>query len=106
MQCLEDVPRALVASAVGAIVRRGVTWMPKPGELKAECARIRRDERSAAARRHLADCPHSGHFVEVVAADGVERAERRPCWKRAQAEMDAIGAPVSAPLQLTEGEAD
>lgn len=96
LQALEDVPRALVAEAVAARVQAGVTWMPKPGELKADCARLRSEARATAAKRILIDCPHTGHWAED--ADG--RVDRCACWQRAQAAMAAIGAPVQAPLLL------
>lgn len=102
MQALEDVPRELVAQAVAARVRAGVTWMPKPGELKADCARLRAEARSEAWQRVMASCAHPRQWVE----NAERRMERCPCWHRGQAAMAAIGAPVQAPLLLEGREAE
>lgn len=99
LQALEDVPRELVAQAVAARVRAGVTWMPKPGELKADCAKLRTEARAAAFKKAVAGCAHAGYWAEN--AQG--QVDRCACWTRGQAAMAAIGAPVQAPL-LLEGE--
>ena len=51
MQALSDCPREIVEEAVAAMVTRGIVWMPKPGELKAECARIVAAKRKEASAR-------------------------------------------------------
>ena len=34
---LADVPRPILEEAIDWLVTRGITWMPKPGDVKAEC---------------------------------------------------------------------
>ena len=100
LQALEDVPRQLVEIAIADRVAAGVTWMPKPGELKGDCAKLRARARREAARSHLEGCDHASHYVDV----GGGTVERCPCWKLAHAAMDAIGAPVQAPLLMRSGD--
>ena len=87
MLSLQDVPEAVLTEAVARLVRRGVTWMPKPGELKAVCADVLTERRTAVAKRHLEDCPHSGHWTE----DAHGRMVRCPCWTRAMDAKREIG---------------
>lgn len=95
-QALEEVPRTIVGEAVFAMVSRGIVWFPKPGELKEECARIVGLKRKAAADRHLAECDHPRHFIEVE-INGVPRMKRCHCWERAQQAMDDVCAPIALP---------
>lgn len=89
---MQDVPPAILEAAVEALVREGVTWMPKPGDLKKKCAEVMAAKRKAAAAVHLDDCGHSSHWIEI---DGVQ--QRCPCWKRAQDAMAAVGQAISLP---------
>lgn len=89
---MQDVPPAILEDAVASLVRQGVTWMPKPGELKAECAKVMAKKRKAAAALHLTDCDHASHFIEI---DG--RNKRCPCWERAQQAMAAVGQAIALP---------
>lgn len=92
MLSMQDVPPAILEAAVVQLVQAGVTWMPKPGELKAECAKVMAVKRKAAAALHLEGCDHSSHFIEV---DG--KNKRCPCWIRAQQAMEAVGQAISLP---------
>jgi len=89
---MQDVPPAILEEAVASLVRQGVTWMPKPGDLKKECASVMAAKRKAAAALHLESCEHSSHFIDV---DG--RMERCPCWKRAQQAMVEVGQAIALP---------
>lgn len=89
---MQDVPPAILEAAVEALVQAGVTWMPKPGELKKKCADVMAAKRKAAAAIHLDDCDHSSHFIEVNG-----RQRRCPCWDRAMQAMDAVGQAIALP---------
>lgn len=92
MLSMQDVPPSILADAVSALLQRGVDWMPKPGDLKTECAKVMAAKRKAAAAVHLQGCDHSSHFIEV---DG--RMQRCPCWKRAQQAMSDVGQAITLP---------
>lgn len=72
-----------------------VKWFkfPKPAEMVELGARIVASRRQAAAARHLADCEHTGHFIE----NSLGRMERCPCWTRAQQAMADVGQPIALP---------
>ena len=89
---LADVPRPILKEAITRIVHRGITWMPKPGEVKDECAKVMAAKRQAAFQLLIEDCDHSSHFEEV---DG--RLQRCACWKRAKAAADAVGQAIALP---------
>lgn len=90
---LADVPRPILKEAIERIVNRGITWMPKPGEVKEECAKVMAAKRKAAAALHLNNCEHSSHFIEGLTG----RMERCPCWKRAQRAMESVGQAIALP---------
>ncbi len=87
---LADVPRPILETAIENLIRRGVAWMPRPGEVKAECAKVVAAQRTAAAKVHLEDCEHSSHFIEIAG-----RVQRCPCWTRAQLAMAQVGQPIA-----------
>lgn len=89
---MQDVPPAILEAAVEQLVREGVTWMPKPGDLKKTCAEVMAAKRKSAAAMHLDGCEHSSHFIEI---DG--RMQRCPCWKRAQEAMANVGQAIALP---------
>lgn len=91
---LQDVSPEILTAAVESLVRQGVTWMPKPGDLKAECAKVMAAKRKAVAAIHLESCDHASHFIEDQAT---KRMKRCPCWDRAQAAMAAVGQPITLP---------
>ena len=92
MISMREVPPMIIEEAVAKLVNAGVTWMPKPGDLKAACAKVMAVKRKAAAAIHLEDCDHSSHWIEI---DG--RLQRCPCWTRAQAAMAAVGQAIALP---------
>lgn len=92
-----DVPPAILEEAVVAMVRRGVTWMPKPGDLKAECVKVLDAKRAAARIEFMKTCPHiSGGWREVV-VNGVPRMARCECWNAGKEAADRIGAALELP---------
>lgn len=92
MISMREVPESILSESIANLVNAGVTWMPKPGDLKAECAKVMAAKRKAAAAVHLEDCDHSSHFIEI---DG--KNERCPCWKRAQQAMACVGQAIALP---------
>lgn len=99
VQCLRDCPRAVVAEAVTGLVERGLTWMPKPGELKAACAHLVAEKRRAAWLATLAsDCPdcHGSRWREV-SVNSVPRMTRCACWTAAMQAVDRVGQPLALP---------
>ena len=66
MLTLQDVPRDILALGVSKLLEDGVTWMPKPGDIKHACADIVDEMRTVAARvakslqEDCADCHGSG----------------------------------------------
>lgn len=89
---MQDVPPEILAAAVESLVKAGVTWMPKPGDLKTECAKVIAAKRKAVAAIHLDGCDHDSHFIEING-----RLERCPCWVRAQDAMAAVGQAIALP---------
>lgn len=92
---LADVPRPIVEEAIANLVRAGINWMPKPGEVKAECAKVMATKRKLAAALHLESCDHSSHFIENEKG----QLERCPCWKRAQQAMEDVGQAIQLPAR-------
>lgn len=93
MLSLQDVPPAILEGAVAALLERGVDWMPKPGDLKKECATVMAAKRKAAATVHLEGCDHPSNWIENAKG----QQERCPCWKRAQDAMAAVGQAIALP---------
>lgn len=89
---LAEVPRPIVKAAITRLVARGVTWMPKPGDVKKECAAVVEETRKQLRARILADCTHSSQWV-----DGDRGLERCPCWKRLQTALASVDRPIELP---------
>lgn len=96
---MQDVPPAILEEAVSSLVKQGVTWMPKPGDLKAECAKVMAAKRKAAAALHLDGCDHSSQYIYNPET---RRDERCPCWTRAQQAMAAVGQAIALPSSREE----
>lgn len=111
MVSLADVPRDVLTEAVDALLRAGVTWMPKPGEIKAACAGVVAAKRSAAAvearalQAECATCDGTG-FERVTDEDGVERVKRCWCAKRAVQMVDGVGDRIALPAAPESAEVD
>lgn len=93
---MRDVPRAIVAEAFDRIVAGGVTWMPKPGEVKKICAAIILEKRAQARRGALEKCQHPNHWIEIT-AHGVTRMKRCACWERGEKLALAVAQPLALP---------
>ncbi len=92
MISMSDVPESILSEAIAKMVNVGVMFMPRPGELKAACAKVMAVKRKAAAAIHLEGCEHSSHFIE-----GKNGMQRCPCWKRAQQAMADVGQAIALP---------
>ena len=94
---LQDVPRDILALGVTKLLQDGVTWMPKPGDIKSACRAVIEAKRLEAGRQAAAlleDCPdcHGSGWRE---ADG--GVVRCTCHKRARALMDGMPEPLALP---------
>lgn len=99
LQALEDVPKPIVEAGVTNLVRNGLTWMPKPGEVKSECAKVLEQRRRAAMTHALEHCHHDKHWIEVE-RDGVSRITRCPCWQTGLEAQAKLGQPIALPAAL------
>ncbi len=103
MLTMSDVPREILALGVTRLLEQGVTWMPKPGDIKAACCAVVDERRAAAARQAKAlteDCPDC-HGTGWADAEGPSAVIRCNCRKRAlelvQAAGDALPRPALPP---------
>lgn len=108
MLTLADVPRDILALGVTQLVEQGVTWMPKPGDIKSACADIVDERRAAAARQAkalLEDCPdcHGSGWADVEGPNAV-----KPCTCKARARqlMADLIAPIARPQIAERSEVD
>lgn len=102
---MQDVSPAILEDAVGALVKRGITWMPKPGDLKAECAKVMHAKRLQAHDASLPDeCPTCGREKDYKGArwkeitiNGVERLVMCDCKRIALKAADRVGQALELP---------
>jgi hypothetical protein len=95
---LADVPREILALGVTRLLEAGVTWMPKPGNIKAACCDVVDERRAAAARQAKAlreDCPdcHGSGWTETAA----NRVAKCTCVRRALELVQAAGEALPRP---------
>jgi len=95
MRALSDVGPELLAEGIDRLLP-SVTWMPKPGEVRAACcdvvdARRRKALQQAAALRDGCDCSEGWRYRD----DG--RVERCQCWLRTRELVEAAGQPLTRP---------
>jgi hypothetical protein len=98
--------KALPVDVRSEVMRKasGMKWFkfPQPGQLKELAAGILEERRKAAAAVHLADCTHSGRWIE--GEDGT--LQRCPCHARAMQAMADAGQPLALPSYTEPAEAD
>lgn len=106
---LHDVPQDLLEEGFAVVFGQGITWMPKPGEVRKACADIiaaRRRQLAERARALMEACevctPDQRGFREVVDAAGVTRLARCVCHTAAL----ALQAEGPAALALPPGRDD
>jgi hypothetical protein len=89
---LADVPKPIVEQAIANLVARGVTWMPKPGDVKKECAEVVNQKRKLVRQHFLESCTHSSQWIE-----GERGLERCPCWLGMQKALEQVDRPIELP---------
>jgi hypothetical protein len=98
--------KALPVDVRSEVMRKasGMKWFkfPQPGQLKELAAGILEERRKAAAAQHLADCTHSGRWIE--GENGT--LQRCPCHARAMQAMADAGQPVALPSYFDPMEQD
>jgi hypothetical protein len=93
---LQDVPREVLALGVTNLIEAGITWMPKPGDIKQACCAVVDERRALAARSAKAlqddcpDCRGSGWRD----AEGPNAVEKCSCVKRALELLQSVGEPL------------
>ena len=100
VMALDDIPLDVLSAGVQHLLRR-VTWMPRPGELRAACCDIVEERRKNAGRRAKAlmancdQCEGIGWRFDTV--EGVEIARRCVCFERAGDIMRGVPEPIERP---------
>lgn len=101
---LHDVPRDILEEGFARVFGLGITWMPKPGEVRAACAAVVDDRRravAAQARALMEQCdicsPHNRGWVEVGGPGGHTHVQRCDCYKAAMALGDSQPARLALP---------
>ena len=105
MLSLQDVPPTILNDAVAALLSRGVDWMPKPGDLKKECAAVMTHRRKEAYNATLpAECStcgrektYKGARWKEVSINGVDRLVRCDCQTVALQAADRVGQAIALP---------
>lgn len=102
MISMADVPRPIVSDAVDRLLSQGVTWMPRPGDVKAVCCDIVDEHRRIATRDAnalAADCVQCAGTQWVSHTDeaGVERMKRCWCFTRGMELIAEAGQPLKRP---------
>lgn len=99
---LHDVPEDVLFEGFATVFSAGITWMPKPGEVRKACATVINDRRKAAAREAqalVAACEDCGGttFRFVVDEAGRERVARCDCHRLALQIVDRHPQPLALP---------
>jgi len=101
---LHDVPQDVLEEGFAAVFSAGITWMPKPGEVRKACAEVitaRRRvlaDRARALQEECEECaPDMRGWREVVGDDGVVRMARCMCHKAALALTETAPAALALP---------
>lgn len=101
---LRDVPSDVLEAGFARVFGQGITWMPKPGEVRAACAAVideRRRVVAAEARKLMDACevctPDHRGWREITGPDGIGRMHRCECHKAAMLLSDAQPARLALP---------
>lgn len=93
MISMSDVPEVILTEAIANLVNAGVTFMPKPGEVKAACAAVVAKKRKAVREHFLSACTHDSHWI-----DGPNGSVSRcPCWVGLQKALEQVEKPIALP---------
>jgi hypothetical protein len=99
MLTMQDVPRDLLALGVTRLIEQGITWMPKPGDVKMACCDVADERRRAASRQAKAlqeDCPDC-RGTGWMDAEGPNAVDRCNCIKRSLELVAAAGEALERP---------
>lgn len=101
---LADVPQDVLVAAVEQLVRTGITWMPRPGDLRAACQAVVAERRRllGARRLELLDActcggPEPGWELVADTEGPLPRLTRCKCWRAGKALMDQAPATIELP---------
>jgi hypothetical protein len=99
---LHDVPEDVLFEGFARVFGQGITWMPRPGDVRKACAALIEERRRAAAvdaQQLIASCEDCGgsKFRPVVDAQGVTRMTRCECHRRAMALVNQHPDPIALP---------
>lgn len=101
-KALQDVPPAVLEPMVERAVKTR-QFFPRVAELLEDAKAVKAELMKRLGEPGCAMCEDSKGWVAVTHADGV-RLERCSCWKRIQAQREALAMSEHAPLALTTGE--
>lgn len=99
MLTLQDVPRDILALGVSRLIEQGITWMPKPGDIKAACCDVVDERRATAARLAQAlkdDCPDC-QGTGWANVEGPNAVVKCSCVKRALQLVREAGEAIARP---------
>lgn len=98
MMSLHDVPKDVLRESIERLIQRGVTWMPRPGEVRAECSAAVSDRRRVMAARGvavIAECEECHGSTWRERGDGC--VERCDCHAHALRLQEGLPAPLALP---------
>lgn len=96
MMSLHDVPKDVLRESVERLIQRGITWMPRPGEVRTECASVVSSRRRAMAARGaavIAECDECHGSTWREGADG--RVSRCDCHAHALRLQEGLPVPLA-----------
>lgn len=106
---MRDVPADVLEEARERTLAEGITWMPRPGDVKRHCVAIVGERRRAYLQRAaalIAECEHChGSTYTTVTIDGVDHAARCGCHTAAL-EIEAQAPKALPPPRLREDDHD
>lgn len=105
MTSMQDTPEAILQEAVQNLLAAGVTWMPRPGDLKTECAKVMATKRQLAYQKSLPGvCPicgrekdFTGARFKEVSINGVTRMVKCDCVRAALEAANNVGLAIALP---------
>ncbi len=89
---LVNVPKGVVKEAIDRLVARGINWMPRPGEVKQECAKLGEQRRALVRQSALAGCTHPSQWEDTE--HGLQRCG---CWTVMRKQLESIDQPLELP---------
>lgn len=99
---LPEVPADILEAGIEALLAEGLTFMPKPGDLRRACSVLVAERRRAvapAAQALIADCAQcdGSTWENYRGDDGVSRVKRCGCHSRSLALLAGLPEPIALP---------